>query len=178
MNEIPYALSNVPENLNFLSPLGHKFIIKRCPNVSYFLFRVNIPGINLPMVEQPTPFVPIIIEGDHGEFEDLVVTFQVHEDLQNWLEIHNWMRSIGKFENFHQFDKLADQPEWTGLGLTSEIILTILNSDREPNFSFVFHGAMPTSLSGIWFDSKLPDVRYLTAQVIFKYTNFDFEKVL
>jgi hypothetical protein len=178
MNEQPFALTSVPTNLNFLSPLGFKFIMKRCPTVNYFLHRINIPGITLEMVEEPTPFVNIPIEGDHGKFNNLIATFQVDEDLKNWLEIHSWIRNLAKMDDFAQHKSLSKNPEWTGLGLTSEIILTILNSAREPNFSFVFHGCLPMSLSDLVFDSKLSDVKYLISTVEFRYMNYDYEKVL
>lgn len=178
MTEQPEALTNVPENLNYLSPLSFKFTMKRSPHVNYFLHRVNIPGINLATVDQPTPFVPIPQSGDHVEYNPLIATFRVDEDLHNYFEIHDWIKNLGKTEEFEQYKTLSDQPDYTGFGVKSEIVLNILNSKRNPNVTFTFHGCLPEGLSDIWFDAAQTDVQYAVATVQFKYVYYTWERVV
>jgi hypothetical protein len=174
----PEALSNVPQNLNFMSPLGFKLHIRRTPHVNYFLHKVNLPGLDLPMPVQHTPFVDIPYEGDHVKFNELSATFHVDERLNNWLEIHSWMRNIGKADDFMEHKALHDKLPHSGLAIKSEIVLTLLNSAKDPYMHVTFHDCMPTTLSDVVFDATMPDVKYLTADVKFIYSNFDYERIV
>ena len=44
---------------------------------------------------QPTYLKDLPIPGDKMEFEDLNVRFLVDENLENYMEIQNWMRGLG-----------------------------------------------------------------------------------
>jgi hypothetical protein len=171
-------LDDIPENLNFLSPLGFKFIIKRTPHVNYTLVKCNIPGISIDHVKEITPFVPLIQPGDHGEFQPLTVSFRVDEDLQNWLEINSWMRNIAKMDDFAEYAALEKQPEYGGFAIRSEILLVVLTSAKTPKIAFTFHDCMPASLTDCVFDAAMTDVNYLTATVTFAYSNYDYDRSL
>ena len=97
------ALDNTPYNKNFLNPLNFNFYIKRAPYVNFFVQSVNLPGFGFTTPLQQTPFSNIPQTGDRIIFQDLEVTFKVDEELQNYLEIANWIRSIGFPENFEQY---------------------------------------------------------------------------
>jgi len=182
MNQIPHSLSSIPTNLSYLSSKGHKLFIRRCPNVVYFTQKVNIPGIMLPMPGYDTPFITLPQSGDHVKFNMLTVEFIVDESLNNWLEIHSWMRNIGKVDDFSEFEALEENDESgiapiTDTGIKSEITLSILNSAMDPFMHFYYHDCMPTSLSDLVFDTTLNDVKYLTSTVEFVYSNYDYERV-
>ena len=85
------AVTNTPENKNFLSPINFRFQIKRSPHLNFFIQRVNLPAIRLPHVTYPNPVQNIPYFGEHMEYADLVIEFKVDEDLQNYLELHNWI---------------------------------------------------------------------------------------
>lgn len=172
------ALDKIPTNLNFLAQNNYKFVLKRTPNTIWFLTKVNIPGIAVPSCPQPTPFINLTETGDHGEFKPLRVTFRVDENMQNYLEIHSWMRNIAKMDDFEEYKSLSQYPDYTGLGLKSEIILTILDSSRNPNMSFVFHGTFPIDLSDLEFSVDVSDIEYIVATVVFDYDNFDYTRVI
>jgi len=140
------------------------------------LTRCNIPGVSLPTIPEHTPFVDIPIYGDHLEFNTLNVSFQVSEDLKNYLEIHSWIRKLAKAEDFEEFKSLSKVPEYTGLGLSSEITLTILDSSNQPSMTFTFHTCYPIALSDMIFDAQSVDVKYIVATAEFKYMNFDYER--
>jgi hypothetical protein len=49
------ALVEQPTNLNYLSPLGFKFTLRRLPMVNYFCQSVDIPAISMTPINTPTP---------------------------------------------------------------------------------------------------------------------------
>jgi len=172
------ALSNTPTNKNFLNPLNFKFQIKRAPNVNFFIQKVNIPSITLPNIEIPTMFVPIPVQQTHMVYGELSLSFKIDEDLQNYFEIHNWIRALGFPSNFNEYSAIASNPVYTGDSLRSELSLTILNALKNPTYEFVFHDAYPVFLSEVDFDTTYDNVDYVSASVTFKYSFFDVNPVV
>lgn len=172
------VLNTVPHNRNFLSPIPYQLVIKRTPNMDFFVQKMNLPGVGSMNATQPTMFTDIPLSGVKLHWNDLFVTFKIDEDLQNWQEIFNWVTAINETVTFAPYGALARNPSWTGLNVTSEIILIIHNNERQPNFNVYFHDAFPISLTDLNFDTTLTDVEYLTASVAFKYSTYDVEKVI
>jgi len=171
------ALDNIPENKNFLSPLGFKFQIKKSPHLNFFVQNVNIPGITLAPPTSGNPFVRLSYPGDHIQYDDIMVSFKVDEDLQNYLEIHNWIRDLGfpnKFDEYRRIQKVAPT---TGLGIRSDISLIILSSAKNPIYDVTFKDTFPVSLSSLIFDTTSNDVNYIEASATFRYTSFDINLI-
>jgi hypothetical protein len=171
------AIDNTPSNRNFLSPLNFKFILKKAPHVNFFIQRVNIPSITLISPQPNNPFIKTPIPGEHLDYGDLKITFKVDEELQNYLEIRNWMVGLGKPENFDQYKELQDKPIASGDGIYSDITLAILASTKMPNYEIVYTDAFPVSLSEITFNTTDPDVNYIEASAVFKYTYFTITNI-
>ncbi len=171
------AIDNTPSNKNFLSPLNFKFSIKRAPHVNFFIQKVNVPAVNLPAVTFPNPMVNIPLPGEHLTYGDLEVTFKVDEDLQNYMEIHNWIKALGKPVDFAGFKNLVDKKEYTGEGIRSDISLIILSSTKSANYEIVFTDAHPINLSGLVFNTTDETVNYMEASATFKYIYYDINKV-
>lgn len=161
---------------NFLSPLNFKFQLKRAPNLNFFVQKVNIPGLSLPKVDTPNPLLSIPYAGDHLQYDELELTFKVDENLQNYLEVHNWVRALGK-SDFQEYANLAKNPTYTGEGLRSDIVLTVLTSQKNPNYEFIFKDAFPISISGVTFATTDENVDYIEATATFVYIQFDVIKV-
>jgi hypothetical protein len=170
------AIDNSIANGNFLSPLNFKFQLKRAPHINFFIQTVNIPGLSLQAIDVNNPLIRVPYAGDHLMYDELDISFRVDEDLQNYMEMHEWIRAHGK-RSFEEFATLKNQPKYSGEGLYSDIILTILKSNKNPNYSIVFQDAFPISLSGIDFNTTLEDVNYLEASAKFRYTAYDITKV-
>ena len=167
-----------PENRNYLSPLNFVFTILNAPNVNFFLQKANLPGMNIPHTEQPNPFVSIPLSGEHVKFNDLKITFKVDEDMQNYLEIYNWLKGLGKPESFWQYKNLEQQPSYSGNGVTSDLSLIILNSAQKPNFQVIYKDAFPVSITDLEFDTTRDDVEpFMNASVVFKYTYHDISQL-
>lgn len=171
------ALDNNPDNLNFLSPLNFNFRLKRAPNLNFFVQKINLPSIGFTSTQQTNPFVNIPIAGDHVQYGDLTVTFKVDEDLNNYLEIHNWIRALTFPDNFEEYSNLSRNPEYTGEGITSDIILIISNSVKIPNFEVNFRNAYPTSLTALSFQTTDTTVEFISATATFKYIMYDIVKI-
>lgn len=171
------ALDNIPENKNFLSPLGFRFQIKKCPTVNFFVQNVNLPGISLPQVDTPNPFVSLPYAGDHISYDFLTINFKVDEDLQNYLEIHNWIKQLGFPNTFDEYKRIASVPKTSGMGTVSDMSLMVLSSSRNPKFDIIFKDSFPISLSSLIFDVTRNDVNYLEASATFKYISYDITSI-
>jgi hypothetical protein len=170
------ALDNTPDNKNFLSPLNFKFQIKKCPHVNFFVQKVGIPQIALPPVMFPNPMVKAPMPGDHMTYGDFTVTFKVDEDLQNYLEIHNWIKALGKPVDFTERKAIRETKDYTGEGEKSDISLMVLSSTFAANYEVILTDAFPVSLSGIEFNTMDTDVVYLNSTATFKYTYYDINR--
>jgi hypothetical protein len=162
-------------NKNFLSPLNFKFLLKRAPHVNFFIQNVNLPGLSLPDIDVNNPLIRIPYAGDHLQYDELEITFKVDEDLQNYMELHSWIRSLGK-RDYNEYKTLAAAPSYSGEGLHSDISLTLLTSNKQPNYEVVFKDAFPISVSGIQFNTTQEDVDYLEATATFRYIQYDITK--
>lgn len=169
------AIDKVPTNMNPLSPIGHRFQIKKIPHVNFFLQEVAIPGMNFPHVEQANPLVRIPIPGDHMEYDDLYISFQVDENLQNYQELFLWIRDVAFDKNTEQYKNILNQPRWSGNGIYSDVSVLITTSHANPHKEFTFRDAFPVALSKLSFSSTADNIQYLTCQAAFKYTVFDLE---
>jgi hypothetical protein len=171
------ALDQTPENRNFLSPLNFRFQIKKAPHVNFFIQKVNVPQMHLIAPNVPNEFVKVPYPGDHIDYSDLELTFKVDEDLQNYLEIHNWIKSLGKPQSYDQYKEIENVVSWTGDGIYSDISLIALSSTKMANYEIVFTDSHPTTLSGLVFETTDNDVNYMTASATFKYTYYDITKI-
>lgn len=174
------AISNIPNNKNFLSPLGFTFTIKKTPGVNYFVQSVNLPSISLGTSDFNTPFVKIPLPGDHITYEPLVISFRVDEDMTNYGEIHNWILATGFPDSFTQYQSMSEVTKlrgtatrMTGESQFSDATLMILNSVKAPVVEFKFVDLYPVSLSELQFDTRNTDVDYVEASVTFVYRKFD-----
>ena len=162
---------NQPDNINFLSPVGFRFNIEYLPQTNWFLTSVNLPGISLGEVIQPTPLMPTQVPGNDLTWEPLNVTFLVDENLNNWREMYDWLIGIG-FPN--EYDEYKDQK---AKQIYSDATLTILNSNMVPNYTVMFKDLFPTSLSEVSFDSASGDIEGIKATATFRYLTYSYEKV-
>ena len=178
------AIKSQIENRNFLSPTGFKFILTRCPKVSFFANSANIPSLTMGNATQPTYLKDIPIPGDKPEYGDFTLRFIVDENLENYLQIHKWIRGLGYPESLKEiFDlqkedvKGAPKREKIGMDIYSDGTLQVLNSSYNPQFNVVFNDMFPIDLSALEFDATGTDIEYFTAEVTFKYTIYNIEDI-
>ena len=171
--------SNQPQNRNFLSPTGFKFSLKRAPKVAFFCNSANIPDLNLGIAIQPSYLKDIDTPGDKIVFGDFSLRFLVDEDLENYMEIQNWIRGLGYPEEVQEFRDLNKSGISKGnytkdrQNIYSDGTLQVLTSASVPNFQIIFKDLFPYSLGTLSFDATSTDVQYFTADVSFKYTIYN-----
>ena len=172
-------ITDQPQTVNFLSPLGFRFKLARTPNLNFFVTDVKLPSISLGFVDVPSPFKIIEIAGNKLDYGDFELTFRLDEDLQSYFEIYDWLTAIGFPETFDQFKKLKTSSTAFGTKDTqySDGTLTILTGEMVPNFEVVFQNMYPTTISDIYFTATDTDVNYVTATVTFKYQIYRVNKV-
>ena len=185
-------LNRQPTALDYSSPTQFRFLINQLPKVQYFTTEANIPGITLSDVELGSPLKNIPMLGDKLTYEDLGISFIVDENLENYIEMHNWLTSIGFPKDRKQFsefrsttsnmstttrgeskdigDVRATTPE---ISMTSDAVMTILTNKNNPVVECRFRDIFPTSLSSLDYSQNQTDVEYLTATVNFKYTIYE-----
>ena len=167
------------ENRNFLSPTGFKFTLTRTPKVAFFCNQANIPDITLGVAIQPSYTNMLPTPGDMIQFGDLNLRFLVDENLENYMEIQNWMRGLGFPEQLSQFDELEKSGQVQGnytkdrQNIYSDGTLQVLTSSQVPNFQIRFQDLFPYSISTMNFDATDTDIQYFTADVSFKYTIYN-----
>ncbi len=166
-------------NRNFLSPVGFKFILNRAPKVAFFGNSANIPSMTLGVAIQTNYLKDIDVPGDKIIFEDFNLRFLVDENLENYMEIYNWIRGLGYPEsleeifNWQSSNSTFQQPDKSQMNLYSDGTLQVLTSKQNPNFKVSFKDLFPYSLSTLSFDATDTDIQYFTADVSFKYTIYN-----
>lgn len=163
-------------DLNFLTPTGFILVIERLPKVSFFAQNVTLPTVSLVALEQQTPLSRIEIPSDRLEFGSLTINFIVDEQMNNYMEVFNWMKGLGFPELYPQYTIENNR----GLEGTSELQrnyseakLIILGSNKAPVRTVNFYDCFPTSLSGFETDSTATDIQYIRSTLELEYSYFD-----
>jgi len=164
------ASDRQPETDNYLVINAFKFHLERIPTVTYFCQKANLPSLTFNFLEQPTKFgTRLQHAGTQFEFEDLVVNFIIDEEMKNWLEIFNWMRSMGNVEDFTEYVPVEQH--------TSDAELIILSNAYRPKYAVTFKNVFPTNISGIDFDSATTETEPILATATFRYRSYDINPI-
>ena len=166
------AISSIPDNVNFLSPIGFRLLAQDLPQVEFYCQSANVPGVNLGEIQTPTPYNPIYHTGDVVSYEDLAVRVLADEYMKNWSEIHDWIIGLGAPKSHDQYAAQAKK------FLKTALTLIIMTAGNTPSIQFEFEDAFPTSLSGLQFDSGGQGGEYLTFDVSFRYNMYTYRSLL
>ena len=167
-----------PKELNQLNVVSFQTNFTRLPNVNFFCLRVNIPAINLGIALQNTPFSDMNYEGDKLTFEQMTMNFYVNEDLSNYLEIYNWLISLGFPDNHKQYNLKPNSLNFAANEtITSDMNLILETNKSNPNFGVVFKDAFPVSLGNISLDAATASLEPILVDATFEYVgSFSIEK--
>ena len=173
------AFSRQVSNRNFLSPAGFKFTLVKAPKVDFLSQSVSIPNINLGVSIQTSYLKDIPIPGDKLSYGDLDIEFFIDENLENYLQIEKWMRSLGFPETFAESIPINQENlEDLTLGDTSDGTLLVYNSSFNPVAKVNFTDMFPVSLTPVPFTADATDINYIMATATFKYTIFNVESLV
>ena len=153
------------KNINYLSPTGFQLKINslRFPNLEYFCTTVSIPTIVLEEQAIPYKTVDNAAPGSRLSFGDLALTVQITENFDNYLETYNWMHDI------------ANSKGTTVEDLKEDAALMIFTSHNNTNKTIRFKDIFPTGIGALEFTSTAESVNYLSCDMTFSYTSFEFE---
>jgi hypothetical protein len=167
-------LEEVPltTNVNFLSPLGFRFLLNRAPNIEYFCQAASLPTISMTEIPHPNPLANMFQPGDRINYEPFTLTFRVDENMTNYLEIHDWILGLGHPDKLKQYDDLIKKSS-----RFSDGSILVLTSNQNPKIRIGFEDLFPISLSPLRFDVTQTDVEYLEAEVTFRYRKFSIENL-
>ena len=189
-------LSRQPTQLDYVSPTQFKFNIHQLPKVEFFCTAANVPAINLGEAIFPTPYKQIPVMGDTLTYDNLSISFIVDENLENYIELHEWLTAIGFPKDREQFttfrSSTADLPVITqgvsddrGLttgssqlstsarGMFGDAILTILTNKNNPVVEVRFQDLFPVALGALDFTQVATDVEYISVTADFSYKIYE-----
>lgn len=163
------------KNKNFLSPVGFKFSLTKEPKIAFYCNSARIPEISLSLTEQPTYLKTIDIPGGKITYGDLVLTFLVDEDMENYITIHKWLTGLGFPESTEQYKDLVTNEDnlQNEKREFSDGSLYILDNNFNTNIIVKFKDLFPISLSALDFNATQTDVQYFTSEVTLRYTIFN-----
>ena len=185
-------LSRQPDKLDYLSPTQFKFNIHQLPKVEFFCTAANVPAISLGEAVFPTPYKEIPVMGDTLTYDNLSISFIVDENLENYIEMHDWLTAIGFPKNRNQFstfrsstastpiatqgtsDDFVDvQPATSARGMFGDAILTVLTNKNNPVVEVRFQDIYPVALGALDFTQTSTDVEYISVTADFSYKIYD-----
>ena len=170
--------TQIPANVNPLSPNGYMFALDRIPSLSYFCQEVALPSITLPDTIQNTPFSKVSLPGDQIDFGLLTIQFLVDDKMENYKAIHNWLIGLGFPENYTQYAKIIGDTNIPGKSevakASSDATLMILGNDNNTIQTIQFTDCIPQSLESLTFTSTNQDVQYLIGSVTLSYSYYKF----
>jgi hypothetical protein len=148
------------QNRNYLSPTGFKFTLAKTPKVDFFSNSAKLPGIQLGSIGVGNYLKEVPIPGDTIAFEDLTLQFLVDENMENYMEIHNWIYGLGYPKSLQQFRDLVDDRGSVENGQQfSDGTLAILNSNYNPMIYVKFR------LTNLIFTTNLQRFRLYTLSI-------------
>jgi len=197
MATVQSPLNRQPTKLDYSSPTQFRFKIHQLPKVEFFTVAANVPSITLAEISYENPLKNIPMPGDKLTYDDLTITFIVDENLENYIEIHNWMTGLGfpkdrsQFREFrsatsttptgraaNQSSDIGDvKPATPDRGMYSDATLTVLTNKNNPVTEIRFSDCFPSSVGGLAYTQNATDVDYLTSDIIFKYKLYEIVKL-
>ena len=183
-------LARQPDKLDYASATQFKFGIHQLPKVEFFTVSASVPSISADTVTQPTPFKDIPIVGEKLTYENLSITFQIDEYLENYISLHNWMKGIGFPTNRQEFRTFRDVTSNTPASgktppvdlvgksvpdraLYSDAYLMVLSNKNNPIVEINFQNIFPISLGALDFTQTVTDVEYMTVTAEFAYQIYE-----
>ena len=187
-------LARQPDKLDYASPTQFKFGIHQLPKVEFFTLSANVPGITAGVVTRATPFKDIPLVGDKLTYENLSITFQVDEYLENYVSLHNWMKGIvfpTDRQEFRTFRDVTSNTPASGKTPTTDLVgkaipdralysdayLMVLSNKNNPIVEVNFKDIFPVSLGALEFTQSVTDVEFMTATAEFAYEIYEIKTV-
>jgi hypothetical protein len=148
---------------NFLNPSSFVMSLdsQTYSGAEFTIQSASIPDVSSEGAILAFKSVNTAMAADKIVYSPLEVSFLIDEDLLNYKEIYDWIKS-----NIE-----TDQPITNHV---RDLTLTIMSSHSNVAKQIRFIDAQPTSLSSLPFEITTVDAEYLTAVVSFQYSYYEF----
>lgn len=154
------------DQLNFLLPSKATIDVVGAKTFSITVQNYKIPRIFGYISEQVTPKLNIPVIGNKMVYDMLEASFLVTENLESYIELHNWMRLAYAPMGTEEYKK--DE-------CYKDIILTIYSAQNNPILKVSFENAFPVKLDEVIFDTQAIDATPVKTKVEFAYQNFTIQ---
>lgn len=169
-------VETLTDNKNYLQPTGFKVIIDRenYPNLEFFAQSVSHPDANLGAPAMPFKRIDnVALPGDTISYSELSVSFILDEDIKSYTEIYEWLERLVNDEHINEGPRSSrNNPK---IPSQADISVSILSSHSNQTKRILYKGCTPTSLSGLELTAIASSVEYLTFNVTFAFTGFEFK---
>jgi hypothetical protein len=122
----------------------------------------NLPGLNLGLVTRGTHVRTLELPGDSITFDDLTIEFILSEDLEEYMEIWQWIYDLRNFDD-SKFDN----------EIFADATLVLLTNKNNPNIGFKITDLFPYVLSEIPLSHNTVEGEAITATATFKFIGLE-----
>ena len=157
-------------NESYLQPISFQFSCPKTPTLNYFVQSVQIPGVESAAAFQPTALINSPLPGQDFTYQPLIVSFIIDENMNNWLEVYNWLISTKATDRFDRVVEPADQ--------FADASILVMNNKMQAIRRIEFSRMFPTNLTEIQFDSANTDPGPILATATFAYTYYEVSEIL
>jgi len=157
---------------NYLSPTGFDVSIALLPSTEFFCQSIRIPEIGGTPPGMGSPLRQTYNLPDQLLYGDFQLDFIVDENMNNYIEILNWLEAYGSPQSSEQYVAWQNQNG----SFTADVTVIIQNSRKNPNMKFTFFDAFPTSLEGLEL-SLTTEPAPVTCSVGFRYESFELSQI-
>lgn len=168
----------LPISKKLLQENAGQLMIHILPTVKFYCQSFIIPGISLQALRQPTPLPDRPVHGTKMAFNTLSLTFRVDQNLENFIEIFDWMCALAPPKELKQYrlwteERAGNLTSFRQRGTVSDATLITFTNQENPNSEIVFKDLFPTSLSDIIFQTTTQDAQELVCSATFEYLSYD-----
>ena len=151
-------MTNESRNNNFI------ITFDKIPTVEFYATDIPLPGFNLGESIINTRTLDFTVPSDKVDFDPLTITFNVDENLKNYIELYSWVMDLG-----HPERSKVNRPD--DKDATSDATLTVLNNQKNPIVNINIKDAFPLSVGELAFNLQTSEPVICTAT--FKYSWFE-----
>lgn len=171
---------NLPKNFQLTTQF--EFIIDKLPSFSSSVQKVILPEISIQAIKKETPLSALSFSGDHIKYSPLTIEFCLYENLENWLDVYNWMTGLGFPESFQQYKDLQEGktlPEKNKKinNLYSDATLLINTAKHNSKIAIKYYNIHPVSLGSVELTTTSSSTEPIKCNTTFEYDRYTIEYV-
>lgn len=163
----------MPDNISLLQQNKYMFTIPNLRFAKYFGQSIQLPGVNSQEVERHTPFHTQFHAGDKLNYEPLVLSTQIDEDLNVWEETYKWLLA----ETFpHKFTQYRNQVLVKN-DIYNDGVLEFNKNSNLSNIRIHFRNCHITSLGPVSMSYVASDITNPICDITIRYDTFEVERL-